>query len=56
MTEEALLFHDKDSFLAGLLEQLRKRLCELGARRKYPGKIHFWDLKLDLQPGDVIEL
>jgi hypothetical protein len=26
MTEEALLFHDKDSFLAGLLEQLSPSL------------------------------
>jgi predicted nucleotidyltransferase len=56
MTEEAVLLDDKDGFLTGVLERLRQRLRELGARRKRLGHIHYWDLKPDFRPGEVIEL
>jgi len=56
MTEEAVLLYDKDGFLAGVLERLRRRLRELGARRKRLGHIRYWDLKPDFRPGEVIEL
>lgn len=56
MTEEAVLLYDKDGFLAGVLERLRRRLRELGARRKRLGNIRYWDLKPDFRPGEVIEL
>ncbi|SFM99646.1 nucleotidyltransferase domain-containing protein [Thermodesulforhabdus norvegica] len=56
MTQESVLLYDKEGFMAGVLEQLRKRLQSLGARRKRVGRVHYWDLKPDLQPGEVIEL
>ncbi|MDW8105454.1 MAG: nucleotidyltransferase domain-containing protein [Armatimonadota bacterium] len=56
MTEDALLLYDRDGFFAGILQRLRARLAELGAQRKRLGKIRYWDLKPDFQPGEVIEL
>lgn len=56
MTEEAVLLFDREDFFAGVLEKMRQRLGELGARRRQMGAIRYWDLKPDFQPGDVIEL
>lgn len=56
MTEEAILFFDRDSFFAGILDRLRYRLRELGAQRKQLGMIRYWDLKPDFRLGEVIEL
>ena len=56
MTEEAIILYDKDAFFAGLLERLRRRLQELGARKKRIGRVWYWDLKPDFRPGEVIEL
>ena len=56
MTEEAIILYDKNAFFAGLLERLRRRLQELGARKKRIGKAWYWDLKPDFRPGEVIEL
>ena len=38
------------------LARLRERLRELGAQRKQLGRIRYWDLKPDFQPGEVIWL
>ncbi len=56
MTQEAVLLYDKENFMAGVLERLRKRLEALGAQRKRLGNVWYWDLKPDFQPGEVIEL
>ncbi len=56
MTEEAIILYDKNAFFAGLLERLRRRLQELGARKKRIGRVWYWDLKPDFRPGEVIEL
>ncbi|MDQ7030174.1 MAG: nucleotidyltransferase domain-containing protein [Ardenticatenia bacterium] len=56
MTEEAVILYDKNAFFAGILERLRRRLQELGARKKRIGKVWYWDLKPDFRPGEVIEL
>ncbi len=39
-----------------VLERLRKRLQALGTKCKHSGKIWYWDLKPNFQPGEVIEL
>jgi len=56
MTEEVVLLFDREGFFARILENLRLRLKELGARRLKAGKRSYWDLKPDLQPGEVIEI
>ena len=56
MTEEAIILYDKNTFFASLLESLRRRLKELGARKKRIGRLWYWDLKPDMKPGEVIEL
>ena len=56
MTLEAIFLYDKEGFMTEVLEQLRKRLQALGAQRKRLGKVWYWYLKPDFQPGEVIEL
>jgi len=56
MTEEAILLYDRDGFFADILERVRKKLQELGAKRKRMGKAWYWDLKPDYKPGEVIDL
>lgn len=52
-----VLLHDAGGFFAGILERLRQRLGELGARH-YVDKdgYEYWDLKPDWKPGDVVVL
>ena len=56
MVEDAKILFDRDVFFGVVLERLRKRLKELGARRIWRGNVWYWDLKPDYKPGDVIEL
>lgn len=56
MVEDAIILFDKDGFLKGILDSLRKRLKELGAQRRRMGRVRYWDLKPDLKPGEVVEL
>jgi len=56
MMEEAVILFDREGFLRGVFEALRRRLRELGARRKEMGRLKYWDLKPDLKPGEVVEL
>ena len=49
--------HDPQGFFAGVLERLRRRLHELGARRYVDEDgYEYWDLKPDWKPGDVVTL
>ena len=56
MTEEALIFFDRDNFFKNVLEDFRQRLRELGSKRIWKGKMWYWDLKPDLRPGEVFSL
>ena len=56
MTDEALLLHDRDGFLAERLERVRERMAELGTTRRRVGNVTYWDLKPDFRPGEVIRL
>ncbi|MGH7320337.1 MAG: nucleotidyltransferase domain-containing protein [Candidatus Rokuibacteriota bacterium] len=52
-----VILHDSASFFAGVLDRLRRRLAELGARRYVdPDGYEYWDLKPDWKPGDVVTL
>jgi hypothetical protein len=56
MTEEGIILHDKGGFLEKELEAIRRRLRELGARKVATPKGHYWILKPDLKPGEVVEI
>jgi hypothetical protein len=56
MVDDARMLYDRDGFFARRLERLRTRLNELGARHIWRGKVWYWDLKPDYQPGEVFEL
>jgi predicted nucleotidyltransferase len=52
-----MILKDAGGFFASVLERLRRRLSELGARRYVdPDGYEYWDLKPDWKPGDVVEL
>jgi predicted nucleotidyltransferase len=52
-----VLLRDAGGFFAGVLERLRRRLDELGARRYVDEDgYEYWDLKPDWKPGDVVTL
>ena len=56
MTQEATIVFDRDGFFADILQRLRQRLQELGATRRQLGRLRYWDLKPDLQPGEAVTL
>lgn len=56
LTEDAVLLFDRGGFFESILDRVRQRLRQLGARRKTLGKVRYWDLKPDLKPGEAIEL
>lgn len=56
MTRESVVLYDAQDFFAAVLDRVRARLAELGARRVYLGRAWYWDLKPDFRPGEVIEL
>lgn len=52
-----VILHDAGGFFAGVLDRLRRRLAELGARRYVDADgYEYWDLKPDWKPGDVVTL
>ena len=53
MTEDARILHDRN---AGVLQRLKRRLDELGARRIWRGNAWIWDLRPDYRPGEVFDL
>jgi len=56
MVDDAKVLYDRGGFFANRLEELRRKLDALGARRVWKGSAWYWDLKPDYKKGDVIEL
>jgi predicted nucleotidyltransferase len=56
MVEDASILFDRNGFFSKILDRLRARLKELGAKRVWKGNIWYWVLKPDYKPGEVIEL
>lgn len=56
MVEDARILFDKDNFFANVLERIRKRLKELGAKRIWRGNAWYWDLKPDYKSGEIFEI
>jgi hypothetical protein len=57
MTRDAVVLHDAGAFFSHKLDEMRKRMMELGSKRvKLPDGTWYWDLKPDLKPGEEFEL
>lgn len=56
LTEEAVIAYDKDGFLGGVLDDMRRRLKELGARKVSTKRGYYWLLKPDAEPDEVVEI
>ena len=56
MVEDAKILFDRGRFFEKVLERLRDRLRELGAKRIWRGSAWYWDLKPDYKPGEIFEL
>lgn len=56
LVEDAVILFD-DGFLRAKLDEIRRRMRELGSRRVLlPDGGWYWDLKPDLKPGEVFEI
>jgi predicted nucleotidyltransferase len=57
MTEDAVLLYDRGGFLAGVLDEMRSRMRELGSRRvPLPDGSWYWDLKPSYRPGELVTI
>lgn len=57
MIEDAIFLRDDNGFFKHRLNVLQRRLRKLGSRKiLMPDGSWYWDLKPDLQPGEVIAL
>ena len=56
MVEEARVLHDRDGFFTSVLDSVKGKIAELGAKRIQVGDRWYWDLMPDFKPGKVIDL
>ncbi|MCX7974283.1 MAG: nucleotidyltransferase domain-containing protein [Candidatus Aminicenantes bacterium] len=56
MIEDARLLYDQNGFFSRILNRLRQRLKELGARRIWKGDFWYWELKPDYKPCEEFEI
>ncbi len=56
MTEHVIILHDQEDFLRNHLDDLKKRLVALGARRVVKGNAWYWIPKEEFVPGEVFEI
>jgi predicted nucleotidyltransferase len=56
MVDDAVILFDREGFFKGVLDRLRKKLNELGARRVKLGRRWYWILKDRYEFGEVITI
>ncbi len=56
MVEESIIVYDRDNFMRKLLEGLRRKLTEMGARRIKTENGWYWILKPNVKLGEVVEI
>uniref|UniRef100_A0A7V6CDL3 Nucleotidyltransferase domain-containing protein n=1 Tax=Thermodesulfobacterium geofontis TaxID=1295609 RepID=A0A7V6CDL3_9BACT len=56
LVEDAKILYDKDDFFKNKIEEIKKKLKKLGAKRYWLGNAWYWVLKPDIKPGESIEL
>lgn len=56
LVHDALILFDRNGFFTSILNRLRRRLEEMGAKRVKRGRLWYWDLKPGMMFGEVIEI
>lgn len=56
MLDDARILYDRNSFFQNYLDDLRKRLDKLGAKKVYRGGAWYWGLKEDYKIGEEFEI
>lgn len=57
LVEDAVFILDRNGLIANVLAEMRERMRELGSRRVYLDRDHwYWDLKPDYRFGEVVEI
>jgi len=56
LTDDAFIAYDRNGFLEGVLQDMKRRLVDLGARKIKARKGHYWILKPNARPDEVIEV
>jgi len=56
IADHGIVEYDRDSFLGGVLNDIRRRLRELGAKRVHAKKGYYWILKPGMKPSEVVEI
>jgi len=56
MIEDSIIVYDKENFMRRILEDLRRKLSEIGARRVKTREGWYWILKPDAKLGEVVEI
>ena len=56
MTEAVDIAYDRGGFLGSVLEDVRRRLKQLGATKVTARRGYYWILKPDARPGEVVEI
>jgi len=51
-----VILYDRDNFLKGILEKLSEKLKQLGAKKIKTERGHYWILKPDAKPSEVVEV
>jgi hypothetical protein len=54
--DEGITLYDMDSFLSNELKLMKQKLEAQKARKVKTKKGHFWILKADVIPGEVVEI
>lgn len=57
MIDDSIILYDKNDFFKSRLKELKKRLVHLGSKKVVlKNKTWYWQLKPDIQAGEVLEL
>jgi len=56
IVDDGLILHDRDGFLQRILNDIRRRLKELGARKVKTQKGWYWILKPDAKLGEEVRI
>ncbi len=56
LTQDAVVVNDREGFLERVLEDMRLKLKQLGAKRVPAKKGYYWILKPDAKPNEVVEI
>lgn len=56
LIEDCIYLYDKDDFFRKIMQGFRKRLKRLGSKRVKVGSVRYWELKPDIEQGEVFEI